>query len=661
MRILYVEDDAQDADLVRRALAQSMPEAFVEVVPTQAQARARLGDRADFDLLLADLNLPDGSGLDLIVEIRAHAWPLAVVALTSQGDEAVVLAALKAGADDYLGKSADLAKRLPATLRAAQARFRTEAARHARSLRVLYAEHNLQDLDLTQRHLARHAGHIQLQHAGDAAAVLACLPYRSSEPAPADVLLLDHRLPGDSGLEVLKLVRGELGLDLPVVMITGQGSADVAAMAMRLGATDYLVKHENYLVALPAVLENAFHRVQAAREQEALRRSEQRLALVLRGSSDAPWDLDLVHGEHYLSPRLWQMLGHGEGTPPAADLEFLDSLLHPHEVQRLHERMRELLASGEEAFEVELRLARRGGAYVPLLARGHITRDAAGRALRLSGTCTDLTERKRAEAEIHELNANLERRVAQRTQELQMANQELEAFTYSVSHDLRAPLRAVDALAALLELQQGAALGVEGQKQLRLLRASTANMARLISDLLDFARTARQVPSRTTVPTAALVRHCVEDFRAEIDARGVAVEIGEMPPCDADPNLLRQVFANLIGNAVKYTRKQLQPRVDIGASNGAVPTVYFVRDNGAGFDMRHAGKLFSAFQRLHADAEFEGSGVGLAIVERIVRRHGGRVWAESAPGEGAAFFFTLQPEPEPEPEPEPAAGAPPRR
>jgi PAS domain S-box-containing protein len=641
MRILYVEDNPQDADLVCRALAAAMPDARVEVAPTQAVALRRLADAAAFEVLLTDLNLPDGNGLDLIVEARARRLPLAVVALTGLGDEAVVMAALKAGADDYLPKSADMARRLPATLRTARARFSTMVARPARALRVLYAEHNAHDLDLTRRYFAAYAAHIQVQHAGDAAAVLACLPHRDGEPAPVDVLLVDHRLPGESGLEVLKLVREELGLDLPVVIVTGQGSEEVAAMAMRLGATDYVVKHQNYLVALPAVLENAFHRVQAERERDALARSEQRLALVLRGSNDASWDLDLVHGDHYFSPRLWQLLGQGETTPPAADLALLESLLHPSEAADVRQRVRQLLDGAENAFELELRLARRDGAHVPVLVRGYISRDAGGHALRVSGTCTDLTERKRAEAEIRELNASLEARVASRTQELQMANQELEAFTYSVSHDLRAPLRAVDALAALLQQNHGTSLGPQGQEHLRLLRASTASMARLINDLLDFARTARQVPSRITVPTAALVRRCIEEFRTEIDARGIRVEVGELPPCNADPGLLRQVFVNLIGNAVKYTRRQPQPHIEIATRDEAGSTVFSVRDNGAGFDMRQADKLFAPFQRLHAASEFEGSGVGLAIVERIVRRHGGRVWAEGTRDVGASFHFTL--------------------
>jgi signal transduction histidine kinase len=513
MRLLHVEDNALDADLVRRALERAAAPLEIDLAPTLADARARLDAGAAYDAVLTDLNLPDGHGVDLIREIRARTLPLAVVALTGQGDENAVLAALKAGADDYLAKNDDLPQRLGATLRAALQRFRADAARHARALRVLYAEHDAMDLDLTRQHFARHATNLTLQGVRDAAAALAALPLDAAATPTCDVLLLDYRLTGDNGLELLKTVREDRLLDLPVVMVTGQGGEDVAAHAMRLGATDYVVKRDNYLVALPAVIENAFHRVNAAREHAALR----------------------------------------------------------------------------------------------------------------------------------ELNATLEQRVASRTRELQEANEELEAFASSVSHDLRAPLRAVDALAALLEQDHADALGDEGRRKVRLLRQSTAGMEHLIRDLLDFARTSRQVPRRTSVPTAALVRHCIDEFRAEIASRGVQIQVDALPDCAADPGLLRQVFVNLLGNAVKYTRKQPHPRIEVSARDEDGRTVFCVRDNGAGFEMSHSTKLFKVFQRLHRDAEFEGTGVGLAIVERIVRRHGGRVWAEAAPGQGAAFFFALGP------------------
>jgi signal transduction histidine kinase len=272
VRILYVEDNPTDADLVRRSLLGGhAPAQYIDVVSTLAAARAALVEPLRFDLVLTDLNLPDGNGLELVAEIRHRSLPLAVVALTSQGDEALVLAALKAGANDYLAKSDDIGQRVGITTRAALAAFRDDSTRHTQALRVLYVEHSALDVDLTRRHFEAHAPHLQLEWVTDAVAALERLPLTAQEAKRFDVLLLDFRLAGDSGLDLLKVVRQGRGLDLPVVLVTGQGSEEVAALAMRLGATDYVVKRGNYLLALPAVIENAFHRVQTVREQTALR------------------------------------------------------------------------------------------------------------------------------------------------------------------------------------------------------------------------------------------------------------------------------------------------------------------------------------------------------------------------------------------------------
>jgi signal transduction histidine kinase len=220
--------------------------------------------------------------------------------------------------------------------------------------------------------------------------------------------------------------------------------------------------------------------------------------------------------------------------------------------------------------------------------------------------------------------------------ELRLANEQLEAFSYSVSHDLRAPLRAIDGYANLVLLEPGVVLPGQAGERLRKVSASARQMARLIDALLAFSRLARQALQRRQVDVGALAAACAQELRGER-----TVEIGELPPAHADPELLRQVFANLIGNALKYSARAAAPRVEVGALAQAGETVYFVRDNGVGFDMQHAGKLFGVFQRLHADDDFEGTGVGLAIVQRIVQRHGGRVWAEAEPGRGATFYFTL--------------------
>lgn len=644
MRVLLVEDNPLDADLIGRALTAGLGAAPPIWATTLAEARARLAQPDAYDLVLTDLNLSDGNGFELLVEIRARALPLAVVVLTGRGDEQVVLAALKAGADDYLAKASDYAGRLPATLKAALARFQADHARRTRPLRVLYAESQYGDVALARRHLERHAPHIGLVAVENAAQTLQRLPRGADEASDFDVLLLDYRLPGDSGLDVLKQVREDRGLDLPVVMITGQGGEEVVAQAMRLGASDYLVKHAGYLHELPLALENAFHRVEAAREHARLAQSQERLSLVLRGSNDGPWDIDIEHGSSYLSPRFWQMLGHPSGDA-AFDEALQKRLFHPDEYDAMRQRLRDLLRSNTETFELELRLLHADGHYVPVLARGFVVRDAQGRALRIAGTNTDLSERKRAEAAIRELNASLEYRVAERTRELELANQELEAFAYSVSHDLRAPLRSIEGLAAMLEREAATSLSSDGQRMVGLLGDSAKRMDTLINDLLRFARTSRESLTRVDTPVAALVRLCISELSGEIEARRIDLEVGDLPSCHADPNLLRQVFANLLGNAVKYTRKQEQPRIEVGWRQQGAQPAYYVRDNGAGFDMKYADKLFGVFQRLHSTREFEGTGVGLAISARIIERHGGRIWAEAAPQQGATFYFSLGEQP----------------
>ena len=229
----------------------------------------------------------------------------------------------------------------------------------------------------------------------------------------------------------------------------------------------------------------------------------------------------------------------------------------------------------------------------------------------------------------------------QRTAELEAANRELEAFSYSVSHDLRAPLRAVDGFSQAVLEDFGPQLPGEGLRQLQTIRESAQRMGDLIDDLLAFARLSRQPLSKQTVLTGTLVRTTLADLNARQEERPAKIDIGELPSCDGDPALLKQVWVNLLSNALKYTRKREHAVVEIGCAEQAGANVFFVRDNGTGFDMQYADKLFGVFQRLHRAEDYEGTGVGLAIVQRIVHRHGGRVWAEAALDRGATFYFTL--------------------
>jgi PAS domain S-box-containing protein len=268
--------------------------------------------------------------------------------------------------------------------------------------------------------------------------------------------------------------------------------------------------------------------------------------------------------------------------------------------------------------------------------------DTMGRVVGILVFSQDITEHRQAEAEIRRLNEELEQRVGARTAELRAANQELESFAYSVSHDLRTPLRSIDGFSELLIEEHSHQLPEEAHGHLRRLRGAAQRMGHLIDDLLKLTRVSRAEVRREQVDLSAIARQCVEDLRRAEPGRRVDVVIEATPFAVGDPVLLATLIQNLIGNAWKFTARAPEPRIEFGSKTvSGDRTAFYVRDNGVGFDMVYADKLFGAFQRLHSQEEFEGSGIGLATVQLIIRRHAGEVWAQSAPDQGATFYFTL--------------------
>jgi signal transduction histidine kinase len=268
-------------------------------------------------------------------------------------------------------------------------------------------------------------------------------------------------------------------------------------------------------------------------------------------------------------------------------------------------------------------------------------RDEIGRLAQSFNVMSD--EVREGRERLEALVADLEHRVSRRTADLESANRDLEAFSYSVSHDLRAPLRAIHGFSRILLDDHASKLPSEVQRYLHLVAENTTRMGQLIDDLLTFSRLGRQAIRLQPVEPADVVRRALEELHTERNGRRLDVRIGDLPACTADPALLKQVYVNLLSNAIKFTRRRDDAAIEIGAlsPDGSPSPTYFVRDNGTGFDMQYAHKLFGVFQRLHSAEEFEGTGVGLVMVHRIVSRHGGRVWADAAPGQGATFYFTL--------------------
>jgi hypothetical protein len=284
----------------------------------------------------------------------------------------------------------------------------------------------------------------------------------------------------------------------------------------------------------------------------------------------------------------------------------------------------------------EVRQAERSGMGVEIFFNGHkhfITADRLQILNLLLSTYEAAIQRNKelslAQHDLHRLNTSLE-----------AANEELDAFAHSVSHDLRAPLRAIDGFSQIL-LEESLKLSERDQHLLHRVCESARTMGNLIEGLLNLSRMGRQPLSKQALNVKGLVRQIFNELQKEWEGRQVEIRVGDLPDCVADPTLLKQVFVNLLSNALKYTRQKEKAIIEVDRQRQEKDNIYFVRDNGAGFDMQYAGKLFGVFQRLHSTKEFEGTGVGLSIVQRIIHRHGGRIWAEAEVGKGATFYFTL--------------------
>jgi signal transduction histidine kinase len=497
-----------------------------------------------------------------------------------------------------------------------------------------------------------------------------------------DLLLTDLTMPELDGIALLRACR-EIDRELACVVMTGQGTIATAVDALKTGALDYVLKPFKMNTILP-VLARALATRSLQLENIQLRESVSIYELS-RAITQGLEHGEVVErtlaaaGQHSHVSAVYLLVptedGHalrlaGKTGSGAEPLESAALLLEGSGERWVDQARRQLEAPGDSdprvlfAHPFDARI----GVALPIVAGGKFfgvlgfsssrsqQRISPGqlKALEiLARSAATAFETAALVTQLRRVNEELELRVRERTRDLEIANRDLEAFSYSVSHDLREPLRAVEGFCEMFRTEFGSSVPEPGRRILQRIWSGASRMTQLVNDLLHFSRFSREPLHCLRVPLGEIVLQTVARLKEPLGARQPSVQVGDLPDCFGDRSLLEQVLINLLSNAFKFSAGRDAPRIEVGALRQGEDIVYYVRDNGVGFDMRYADRLFGVFQRLHPQEAFEGTGIGLSIVHRIITRHGGRVWADSRPNEGTTLYFSLPAQIEPPPPPQP--------
>ncbi|MEN6516743.1 MAG: ATP-binding protein [Methanospirillum sp.] len=494
-------------------------------------------------------------------------------------------------------------------------------------MRVLLVEDNPADAELIRELLSEHPQHsFSIRHAGSLASALSALGDEG-----VDFILLDLGLPDSQGAETVRAVRAAAH-GIPIVVLTGLDDEDLGVQLLQEGAQDYLAKGRMNGPALVRSIRYAEERnrteAELIRKNAELAERKERLKRAQEIAHLGSWEF--ADGRLSWSDEVYRIYGMRPREFAATYGVFLGSV-HPEDRAAADAAYRDSVRDGEDCYEIEYRIVRRSdGAVRHVYERCTHSRDTDGRIVRSDGTVHDITEWKEAEETLKRYAAELER-----------SNEELQRFAYVASHDLQEPLRSIISFSQLLERRYKGRLDQDADDYIAFIVEGGNRMQTLIQDLLAVSRVTTKAAPIVETDAGTVIAGVVCDLADAIATATATITVGPMPRVMADPAQLEQVFANLIGNAIKYRRPGVPPEIEVSARDEGPMVEFAVRDNGIGIEREYFGQIFEMFRRLHTHDEYEGTGIGLAVVRKIVERHGGEVRVESTPDVGSTFFFTL--------------------
>ncbi len=644
IRILLLEDNPDDALLVQTALAGRAPEEFAIVWVDRLAAALALIQTQRFDAVLCDLDLPDSTGMATAQALAARAPALPLVVLTGSHDENLGPEAIHHGVQDYMLKDDAGRAMLARSLRYAIERKRMEIALREANETL---EHRVAERTAEREQAIQSLRHSEARFRS--LTQLASDWYWEQDENFRFTWLSDELLRRTGATRAERL--GKTRWDWPIEPVDDEDWAGHRRqLEAHLPFRDFEFTrvgrdgkpHHLSVSGEPVFDEHGrFSGYRGVGHDITERRSaELTLKQLSQAIAQSPVSIVITDRDgriEYVNPQFTRITGYEADEVIGRNPRILNSGEMPPEFYR---ELWETVTAGR-IWRGELHNRHKNGTLFWEQASISPIVDAKGRITHFIGVKEDITERKQHEKELRRMHEELERRVEERTQALAVANRELESFSYSVSHDLRAPLRAIEGYSRLIEAHCAEKLGEPYGAYLARVRAGSKQMGQLIEDLLKLSHLSQLPMNADQVDLSALAQEVADDLAAGESGRRIEWVIAPGVRSAGDAGLLRLVLQNLLGNAWKYSSRRELARIEFGTIAQRGHQVYFVRDNGAGFDMAHAGRLFAAFQRLHPTAEFPGSGIGLATVARIVHRHGGKIWAESKVAEGATFYFTL--------------------